>query len=174
MTDLRYPIGEFVFPEQFDRDDRARAIDRIDGLPTLLRTAVRGLDDRQLDTPYREGGWTVRQVVHHVPDSHLNAYVRSKLALTEDHPTIRPFFVARWAELPDSAGPIGGSLDLLEHLHRRWVGLLRALPDSSFARTFLHPEGNRLFTLDRLVATYAWHGEHHLAHITSLRARSGW
>jgi hypothetical protein len=174
VTDPRYPIGRFEFPTQFGRDDRSRAIDRIERLPAALRAAVEGLDDRRLDTPYRDGGWTVRQVVHHLPDSHLNAYVRCKLALTEDHPTIRPYLEDRWAELPDSAGPIAVSLELLERLHDRWVRLLRAISDEAFARTFFHPEANRIYSLDRTVATYAWHGEHHLAHITTLRRRSGW
>ncbi len=174
MTDLRYPIGEFVYPDPFTADERLRSIERIAALPSKLTDAVRGLTDGQLDTPYREGGWTVRQVVHHLPDSHLNAYVRIKLALTEDHPTIRPYFEDRWAELPDSSRPIGGSLELLARLHERWVGLLTALPASGFARTYYHPENDADFTLDRAVAIYAWHGDHHVAHITSLRHRRGW
>ncbi|MEK6570441.1 MAG: YfiT family bacillithiol transferase, partial [Bacteroidota bacterium] len=142
--------------------------------PANLRGAVRGLSDRQLDTPYRPGGWTVRQVVHHVPDSHLNAYIRFKLALTENEPTIKPYEQQLWAELPDArTGPIEMSLALLEALHKRWVLLLQSLNPSDFNRTFRHPELG-LMTLDRTLALYAWHGRHHVAHITSLRERMGW
>jgi hypothetical protein len=174
MTDPRYPIGQFVFPETFSAADRSQAIERIAAAPANLRAAVRGLVDRQLDTPYRDGGWTVRQVVHHVPDSHLNAYLRTKLALTEDRPTIKPYFEERWAELPDSKRPLEGSLDLLTSLHERWVALLRALPPDAFARTYYHPDNRMDFTIDRAVAMYAWHGDHHLAHVESLKRRMGW
>jgi uncharacterized damage-inducible protein DinB len=174
MTDPRYPIGEFRFQEPGTVEQRAAGLDQIAAAPGKLRAAVRDLSQAQLDTPYRDGGWTVRQVVHHLPDSHLNAYLRCKLALTEDNPTIRPYFEDRWAELPDSAGPIEVSLDLLDRLHERWNRLLRALPATDFARTYFHPEYQITFTLDRVVAMYAWHGEHHLAHITSLRRRLGW
>jgi hypothetical protein len=140
-----------------------------------MRAAVTGLSETQLDTRYRDGGWTVRQVVHHVPDSHLNAYTRLRLALTENAPTIKPYEEARWAELPDArTGPIEISLSLLEALHHRWVALLRKLGAAEGARTFLHPEHNRQITIDELIAMYAWHGEHHVAHITSLRRRMGW
>jgi hypothetical protein len=129
----------------------------------------------QLDTPYRPGGWTVRQVVHHLPDSHLHAYTRIKLALTEEEPTIKPYEEARWAELPDArTGPIDPSLALLESLHQRWLLLLRQLRPSDFERRFRHPEHNRMFALDETIALYAWHGRHHVAHITSLRQRMGW
>jgi hypothetical protein len=148
---------------------------RIAAAPAALRAAVAGLSDAQLDTPYRPGGWTVRQVVHHVPDSHLNAYVRIRLALTEDTPTIKPYEEARWAELPDARTlPIEVSLALLEGLHARWVGLLGGLGPADGARQFHHPEHGRLITVDELIAMYAWHGEHHVAHVTSLRARNGW
>src|SRR6476620_9464894 len=148
---------------------RAECIARIAAAPEHLRTAVAGLDDAQLDTPYRPGGWTVRQVVHHVPDSHLNAYTRIKLALTEDEPTIKPYEEARWAELPDArTGPIEISLALLEALHRRWVLLLRELQPADFTRQFRHPEHGRAMSLDEVLALYAWHGRHHVAHITSL------
>ncbi len=173
-TDLRYPIGPFVFPDSCSIGDRHEAIARIKTAPARFRAAVAGLDDPALDTPYRPDGWTVRQVVHHVADSHIHAYVRCKLALTEDHPTIRPYDEAKWAELPDSRRPLAGSLGLLDWLHERWVGLLEATAPAQFARTFYHPEGRISVSLDRLAATYAWHGDHHLAHITELRRRQGW
>ena len=154
---------------------RRGAIEGIAALPSLMREAVRGLSDPQLDTPYRPGGWTVRQVVHHVPDSHMHAYVRLKLALTEDTPTIKPYDEKPWAELADSQMPIEVSLGLLDGIHARWVTLLRAMRPGDWARTFNHPEypeGPR--TIDWLVQAYAWHSRHHLAHITSLREREGW
>jgi len=171
--DLRYPIGRLVRPESLSPEERKKAIATIAATPGKLRAAVEGLSDAQLDTPYRPGGWTVRQVVHHVPDSHANAYVRFKLALTEDEPTIRPYLEDRWAKLPDSAGPIEVSLDLLERLHERWVGVLAAITPEEWARTYRHPESG-VHKLDALLATYAWHGPHHVAHITSLRQRHGW
>jgi uncharacterized damage-inducible protein DinB len=175
MTDLRYPIGKFFYDGEMSPRRRAECVDRIAAAPERLRAAVAGLTVAQLDTPYRDGGWTVRQVVHHVPDSHMNAYTRLRLALTETSPTIRPYEEARWAELPDArSAPIEISLSLLEALHHRWVALLRQLGPAEGARTFLHPEHNRLFTIDELLAMYAWHGEHHVAHITSLRRRMGW
>ncbi len=143
--------------------------------PAQLRAAVAGLTPAQLDTPYRDDGWTVRQVVHHLPDSHLNAYTRIKLALTEDEPTIKPYEEARWAELPDArGGEIEPSLSLLESLHQRWLMLLRQLSSSDFDRRFRHPEHGRIFGLNEVLAMYAWHGRHHVAHITSLRQRMGW
>jgi len=174
MTDLRYPIGKFQPPASVTDAERAVLVDQIAALPAELRSAVSTLDDTQLDTPYREGGWTVRQVVHHVPDSHVNAYTRFKLALTEDVPTIKTYEEAQWAELPEArSAPIGVSLALLEALHQRWVLLLRVLAPAQFARTFRHPELG-IMTLDQQIALYAWHGRHHLAHITSLRTRMGW
>lgn len=173
-TDLRYPIGKFAPPAEASPDDRHRRIEEIAGLPAALRAAVDGLAPEQLDTPYRPGGWTVRQVVHHVPDSHINAYVRFRLSLTEEQPTIRPYEEARWAELDDARTlPPDVSLALLDALHDRWVTLLRALPDSAWARTLNHPESG-VHTLDWLLALYAWHGRHHVAHVTSLRERMGW
>lgn len=174
MTDPRYPIGTLEFREPVTAAERANWIGAIGATPAKLRAAVAGLTQQQLDTPYRPGGWTVRQVVHHVPDSHLNAYIRCKLVLTEDHPTIKPYFEAKWAELPDSARPIEGSLALLDTLHERWVALLRSLPAAAFQRTCYHPEYQIDMSLDRLAATYAWHGAHHVAHITELRRREGW
>jgi uncharacterized damage-inducible protein DinB len=153
---------------------RAARIAEIDETPAKLRAAVAGLSASQLDTPYRPEGWSVRQVVHHLPDSHANAYVRFKLALTEDSPTIKPYLEARWAELPDTREtPVEVSLALLEALHRRWVILLRAMTAEDFARPLQHPEKGRL-TLDQMLALYAWHGRHHVAHVTALRERMGW
>jgi hypothetical protein len=174
MADLRYPIGPFVKPDIFDAESRRTAIDRIARTPRRLRSAVDGLTDRQLDTQYRPGGWTVRQVVHHLPDSHMNSYVRFKRALTEDQPVICTYHEDRWAELPDEkTAPIEASLDLLEALHLRWVVLLRSLTPEHLARTLDHPEIG-ILSLDAMLALYAWHGDHHIAHITSLREREGW
>jgi uncharacterized damage-inducible protein DinB len=173
--DLRFPIGPFTYRGGTTAEDRRQRIQQIERTPGELRVAVRGLTDEQLDTPYRPGGWTIRQVVHHVPDSHLNALTRFKLALTESNPTIRPYDEARWAELGDVSGtPIEVSLRLLEALHERWVVLLRSIEPLDFERTLFHPERNATMTLDELLALYAWHGPHHVAHITRLRARSGW
>jgi uncharacterized damage-inducible protein DinB len=175
MTDLRFPIGNFVRRDELSPDDRRTLIDTIAATPAQLREAVAGLSDEQLDTPYRDGGWTLRQVVHHLPDSHLNAYTRLKLALTEDTPTIRPYDEASWAGLADSRNtPTDVSLTLLESLHARWVTLLRSLRDDDFRRTFRHPDHADVLTVDWLVALYAWHGRHHVAHITALRKRMGW
>ena len=150
-------------------------IDVIARTPDELRRAVQGLSSDQLDTPYRPGGWTVRQVAHHVPDSHLNAYTRFKLALTEETPTIKPYDEALWAELSDTREtPIDTSLTLLSCLHERWVRLLRALKSKDFARRLNHPEWEAPMSLDVLLALYAWHGPHHVAHVTSLRKRMGW
>jgi hypothetical protein len=173
--DLRYPIGPFTTPSEYPDELRRACIGEIVALPRLAATAVAGLDDRQLDTPYRPGGWTVRQVIHHLPDSHLNAYTRFRLALTEDGPVIRPYFEERWAELPDARdSPVAVSLALLEALHARWVTLLRALGPDAWSREFVHPEHGRRMTLNETLALYAWHGRHHVAHITRLRDREGW
>jgi hypothetical protein len=173
--DLRYPVGQFRYEGEPDQRRREQWIEEIAATPTNLRAAVAGLAPHQLDTPYRDKGWTVRQVVHHLPDSHLNAYTRIKLALTEDVPVIRPYEEARWAELPDGrAGPIELSLNLLESLHHRWVLLLRQLTPADFRRRFMHPQHGRPFELQETLALYAWHGRHHVAHITSLRRRMAW
>jgi uncharacterized damage-inducible protein DinB len=174
-VDPRYPIGKFQWSGGVATPaERAERIAQIEACPTGLRAAVRGLDDSQLDTPYRNGGWTVRQVVHHVPDSHMNAYVRFKLGLTEDEPTIKPYEESRWAALPDTREtPIETSLVLLEQLHDRWVRLLRSMSADDFARTIRHPETG-VQRLDQVLALYAWHGPHHVAHVTSLRERMGW
>ena len=174
MNDLRYPIGKFEPRDQLTPEERRSMIDDIAAAPTRMREAITGLTPAQLDTPYREGGWTVRQVVHHVPDSHLNAYCRFKLALTEDVPTIRPYDEARWAELGDThTTPVKTSLAILESLHTRWICLLRSMKPSDFQRQLNHPESGTM-SLDNLLADYSWHGRHHTAHITSLRQRNGW
>ena len=172
--DLQYPIGRFEFPREVTDQDRARFIQEIADTPVKLRAAVAGLSEQQLDTPYRPGGWTVRQVVHHVPDSHMNSYVRFRLALTEDEPTIKPYDEGRWAELADArTARIEPSLVLLESLHERWVLLLRSLAAADWRRQFRHPELG-VVSLEKNLALYAWHGRHHVAHITSLRERMGW
>jgi len=174
MTDPRYPIGKFHYDGP-PREDRKQAfLDDIASAPANLRAAVKGLSDTQLDTPYREGGWTVRQVVHHIPDSHLNSYMRFKLALTEDDPTIKPYAEDRWAELADSKDtPVEVSLTMLDSLHDRWVRLLRSLQPEDWNRTFRHPELGPM-TLEKNLALYAWHGKHHVAHVTELRRQRGW
>ncbi|HTR39519.1 MAG TPA: putative metal-dependent hydrolase [Bryobacteraceae bacterium] len=173
-TDLRYPIGKFQFPEVVSAGDRRRFIDEIAEAPARLRAVVAGLSEAQLETPYRPGGWTVRQVVHHVPDSHLNSYVRYRLALTEDDPVIKPYAEDRWALLSDArTAPVEVSLQLLESLHQRWVALLASLGEEEWWRTFRHPELGPV-RLDQNAALYAWHGRHHVAHITALRERMGW
>jgi hypothetical protein len=173
MDDLRYPVGKFEFPESVNASDLAGFLDQIAAAPARMRAAVMGLTDAQLDTPYRPGGWTVRQVVHHVPDSHMHSYTRFRLALTEDSPTIKPYDEARWAELADARLPVEPSLTLLESLHARWVPLLRSLSAADWKRTFRHPELG-LVSLENNAALYAWHGRHHVAHITSLRKRMNW
>jgi uncharacterized damage-inducible protein DinB len=174
MEELRFPVGRFQRPAALSNDERRAAIDVIVAAPAKLRAAVRGLDDAQLDTPYRPDGWTVRQVVHHVPDSHANAFIRFKLALTEDTPTIKPYNEAAWANLEDSRStPIETSLTLLDALHDRWMRILNAMSPSDFERQLTHPDSGRV-TLDQLLALYAWHSKHHVAHITSLRERNGW
>jgi len=174
MDDLRYPVGRFRRPDALTSQERNSAISEIADAPQRLRQAVADLDDTQLDTAYRPGGWTVRQVAHHMADSHINSYVRFRLALTEDEPVIKPYEEARWAELSDARTmPVEPSLALLDAMHSRWVGLLRSMSVEGFARTFRHPELG-LVTLDGNVALYAWHGRHHVAHIANLRARMGW
>ena len=171
--DLRYPIGEFTLPAAITPATRSDAIAEIAALPERMRAAVSGLSDAQLDTPYRPGGWTVRQVVHHVPDSHLNAYIRLKLALTENNPTIKPYDQEAFAQLPDQRLPIDVSLSMLDALHARWTTVLRALTPDQFARPLVHPEIGQI-TVDYLVHQYAWHSRHHVAHITRLRERERW
>ena len=172
--DLRFPIGKLDRKSQCSADERRAAIEAIADAPRALRQAVDGLTDAQLDTPYRPGGWTVRQLVHHVADSHMNAYTRFRLAFTEDNPTIKPYAEAEWAELPDARTmPVGVSLTLLDAMHERLAALLHAVPDASFQRVLSHPE-NGPMTVDSLLSIYSWHGRHHTAHVTSLRERMGW
>ena len=164
--DRRYPIGRVQMEERLTPERREQLIRQIEEAPRNLWEAVAGLNEAQLDTPYREGGWTVRQVVHHVPDSHMNAYIRFRLALTEEEPTIKPYSEPDWANLPDArALPPEVSLRLLEALHERWVALLRAMKPEDFARGFIHPEHGRRLTLDQTLQIYAWHGRHHVAHV---------
>ena len=174
METLRFPIGRFEEDPQPSRGKHKGWIDQIGRVPGELRALVQDLSERQLDTPYRPDGWTVRQVVHHLADSHLNAYVRTKLALTEEEPTIKPYDQASWAELPDaSTAPIESSMSLLEALHARWVSALRAMDGEAFKRTLNHPEQG-LITISRIVQGYAWHGRHHIAHVNTLRDKMGW
>ena len=174
MSDLRYPVGKFSPEPSLSPDKRQPLIRQIAEAPALLRAAISGLTDRQLDTPYRPGGWTVRQVVHHVPDSHMNAYCRYKFALTEDNPTIKPYDEAAWATVADTARtPPEVSLAILDALHQRWVILLESLGDRDFGRPLQHPDHGRI-TLDWMLQLYAWHGRHHAAHVTELRKREGW
>jgi uncharacterized damage-inducible protein DinB len=174
MTDARFPIGKFHYEGLLSNDQKKAFLDDVEQTPAKLRAAVAGLSEKQLDTPYRPEGWTVRQVVHHVPDSHLNSYVRFKLALTEDEPTIKTYAEDRWAELADTkATPIEVSLTMLDSLHDRWMRLLRSLSAEEWKRTFRHPDLGPM-TLEKTLALYAWHGRHHVAHITELRKRMVW
>jgi hypothetical protein len=175
MEDLRYPIGLFEYQGEIRQELLESWMKDIESTPRRLKEAVAGLSEEQLDTPYRPGGWTIRQVVHHVADSHMNAYTRFKLALTEDVPTIRPYYEDRWAELEDGQkAPVELSLILLETLHSRWMILLRSLGHEHFSRSFIHPESGDHIRLDWNVGNYAWHGNHHIAHITTLKSRMGW
>ena len=173
-ADVRFPIGKPVRKPQLTTDERRTAIDAIADAPRLLRAAVANLTDAQLDTPYRAEGWTVRQVVHHVADSHMNAYGRFRLAFTEDNPTIKPYDEARWAELQDARTmPVDVSLDLLDSMHDRLVTLLRSTAEGDFQRTVNHPD-NGPMTVDALLGIYSWHGRHHVAHVSALRNRMQW
>ena len=171
----RYPIGKFSYEKKdYDKGKRNVFISEIETAPSSLRNAAAGLSEIQLDTPYREGGWRVRQVIHHLPDSHLNAYVRFKLALTENNPLVKTYDEKKWAELTDySNTPIEDSLSFFDSLHKKWVILLKSLDDNDFKKTYLHPELGEV-NLDWATAQYAWHGKHHVAHITSLRKRMKW
>jgi hypothetical protein len=171
MNDPRYPIGRFTLPETTTAEQRKAWIADLAELPANLRTAVGGLTESQIDTPYREGGWTIRQVVHHLADSHMNSYVRTKLALTEDNPVVKTYDEALWAELPDSQQPIERSLVLLDVLHLRWTELLQSLTGEQLRRGFMHKEWGRV-RVDQLLALYSWHARHHVAHIMS--GRQSW
>ena len=171
--DMRYPIGNFQFDGEITNSVTKDWINEIKDLPRLLRDVVKNLDNEQLDTPYRPGGWTVRQVIHHLADSHMNAYVRFKLALTEEKPVIKPYEETKWAELSDYKLPIDISLSLLEALHIRWTDLLLSLIPADMEKTFIHPDSGEV-SVGKNIGIYAWHGRHHLAHITSLCNRKGW
>ena len=174
-VDPRYPIGEYVPPANFTKEIMKEWLDVISAFPTRIELAVKGLNDDQLDTPYRDGGWTVRQVVHHVGDSHMNAYIRFKLALTEDNPTIRPYYEERWAELADSKyGTLEDTLVLLKVLHSKWSHVLHNMSEEEWDRTYSHPQYNRVSNMKFNLGLYAWHCRHHEAHITHLRRRMNW
>jgi uncharacterized damage-inducible protein DinB len=174
MSDPRYPIGKFAFDGPPTEAQRNQLINDIEQTPAALRAAIRNLSPEQIETPYRDGGWTVRQVVHHVPESHMNAYIRFKLALTEDEPTVKPYMEDRWADTPDvQATPLEVSLAMIEPLHTRWVRLLRSLKATDWKRTFRHPAMG-IVPLEKNLALYSWHGKHHVAHITELRKKMGW
>jgi len=174
MSDPRYPIGKFSYSGPPTGDQKQQHLDNIEQTPSSLRAALHGLSDQQLNTPYRDGGWTLRQLAHHVPDSHMNAYIRFKLALTEDVPTIKPYMENLWAELPEAKrAPIDVSLALLESLHQRWMLMLREMSDADWKRTFRHPQMGPM-SLEKNLALYSWHGRHHVAHVTSLREKMGW
>ena len=173
MNDPKFPIGKFHRPAEYTAALRSQHILDIAEAPRLMREAVHGLTSAQLGTPYRDGGWTVRQVVHHVPDSHMNSYIRFKLALTEVNPTIKPYAEDLWAELADSKLPIEGSLDMLDLLHERWIVLLKSMDEAGWTRSFQHPQNGDM-SLPMALALYSWHGKHHVAHITRLRERMGW
>jgi uncharacterized damage-inducible protein DinB len=173
MSDPRYPIGKFSYDGPLTSEQTKQYLNDIEETPARLRKALSGLSDQQLNTPYRDGGWSVRQVAHHVPDSHMNAYIRFKLALTEDDPTIKPYMEDRWAQLPDSKAAVDVSLTLLDCVHQRWMMVLRSLGGDDWKRTFRHPEMGPM-TLEKTLALYAWHGKHHVAHVTALRGQKGW
>jgi hypothetical protein len=174
MENLKYPIGKFSFQAPSTAEQRREWTAEIAAVPARLRAAIAGLNEKQLDMPYRDGGWTVRQVIHHVPESHMNAYIRFKLALTESEPTIKPYDEAAWAELAETREtPVEVSLALLEALHTRWVNLIKSMTDDDFAKSFRHPELG-VVPLEKNLALYAWHGKHHTAHIVNLRERMKW
>jgi uncharacterized damage-inducible protein DinB len=174
MPDPRYPIGKFSYSGSLTAEQKQQCLSDIEQAPANLRVALSGLSDLQLETPYRDGGWTLRQLAHHVPDSHMNSYIRFKLALTEDEPTIKAYMENLWAELPEAQhAPIEVSLTLLDALHRRWMLMLLKFTDTEWKRTYRHPELGPM-TLEKTLALYAWHGRHHVAHVTSLREKMGW
>jgi hypothetical protein len=174
VIDPRYPVGKFSPPEgAVPAEQRAQLLNQVAEAPAKLRSAIEGLTETQLDTPYRPGGWTSRQVVHHVADSHMNGFIRFKLGLSEDNPTIKPYPEHLWADLADQKLPTDVSLPIVENVHERWVAVLRSMKETDWERTFNHPEMG-VQRLDRALALYAWHGRHHVAHITSLREQEGW
>jgi hypothetical protein len=172
---LKYPIGKYKAPEVISENQISDWIAQINDLPSKLRAAVSGLTDVQLNTPYRKEGWTLRQVVHHIPDSHMNGYIRFKVAITEENPVIRPYYENRWAECDEAKNAdVNISIDLLESLHRRWVLFLRSLKYKDFEHSYIHPENKSTYILKEATGLYAWHGEHHLHHILSTRERNNW
>lgn len=174
VIDPRYPVGKFSPPEgAVPAEQRAQLLNQVAEAPAKLRSAIEGLTETQLDTPYRAGGWTSRQVVHHVADSHMNGFIRFKLGLSEDNPTIKPYPEHLWADLADQKLPTDVSLPIVDNVHERWVAVLRSMKETDWERTFNHPEMG-VQRLDRALALYAWHGRHHVAHITSLREQEGW
>ena len=173
MNDPRYPIGKYE-PQVFSHEQKEKWLLDIKFLPEDLEQALQNLDEHQLNTPYREGGWTVHQLGHHVADSHMNAYMRFKLGLTEDHPTIKPYNEKEWAKLADNNVPVNVSVTLLHALHQRWISLIKEMTETDFERTVVHPEHGRVMSLWFLLGLYAWHGKHHTKHITSLRESKGW
>lgn len=172
--DPSYPIGKFQPQESYTADEISAFITRIETLPGRIEAAVKGMSDQQLDTPYRDGGWTVRQVLHHVPDSHMNSYIRIKWALTEESPVIKAYDEKSWANTPEVKMPVEMSIVLLKALHVKWTQLMRSLTPAHLKRAFVHPDGMKKVPLDRLIHLYAWHGDHHLAHITTLKEKMGW
>ena len=174
MQDFRYPIGRFTWPKEVTSEEIQHSILSISSLPDKIKLAIEHLNENQLDTPYRENGWTIRQVVHHIADSHMNAYIRFKLALTEDTPTIKPYDEAKWAELDDSQLSPVVSVQIIEGVHQRWGVIMKRMSEDEWSKKYHHPEHNKTFRLDQLAVMYAWHSEHHLAHITSLISRMNW
>ncbi len=175
IEQLKYPIGKFARPKEISNADLNEYISTIENFPDNLRREVAHLTDEQLDTPYREGGWTIRQVVNHCADSHMNSLCRFKLALTEDKPTIKPYYEERWAELNDTKSiPVEPALKMLEGIHTRWAFLMKSILAEDWKKSFVHPESGREFPLDVTAALYAWHSKHHLAHITTLKKSKGW
>jgi hypothetical protein len=170
LEKLKFPVGHYQEPAVIDRAQLEDWMMQIQLLPAKLHQLVSNMTEEELDRPYRPGGWTGRQVIHHIPDSHMNAYIRFKLALTEDHPDVRPYFEDRWAELADGKfAPPQVSLNLLDSIHQRWILLLRSLTDADLDRTYFHPASHKVFKLRSVIGMYAWHGEHHFAHVKSLR-----
>jgi len=175
LEKLRYPVGKYIEKESISEDTLKEYIRVFEIFPFDLRKAIRNLDEKHMETPYREGGWTVRQVVHHVSDSHINGYVRMKLALTEDNPAIKPYYEDRWAELQDyKLTPTAISLELLDHLHKRWAIVMKSLTAQQLKRTYFHPETKETVTLENQIGLYSWHCRHHLEHIIGLKKRMGW
>lgn len=172
-VDPRYPVGKFHYEGPYSEAQREQLMTVLAELPATLRAAVAGLNEKQIDTPYRDGGWTVRQTVHHVADSHMNSFIRFRLALTESNPTIKPYEEAKWAEIADANEPVEVSLKLIDSLHRRMDVMLRAFKPGDWKRTLVHPENGQM-TLDKMLGLYGWHSQHHVAHITELRKRMGW